>query len=80
MVDRSGGVFECSGDVSVLEQRVVSENFLPAGARSQQIKHVLDLDAQASQARAAAALVRIDGDSAHFAHGFFFDAIRCKST
>ena len=78
MVARLGGVFECSGDVGVFEQRVVGENFLAAGARSPQIKHVLDPDAQASQAWAAAALVRIDGDFAHFAHGFFFNAICCE--
>ena len=43
-------VFECRGDISGLEQRIVFEDFLAAGPGRQQVEHILDADAQAAQA------------------------------
>src|SRR3984893_19129508 len=61
-------VFECRGNVSGFEQRVIFENFLAAGAGSQEVEHVLDADAQAPETGTPAALVRIDRYAAQFAH------------
>ena len=62
-------VFEGGGDVSRFQERIVAEDFLAAGARGQKIEHVFDPDAQATQARAVAALGGIDGYPVQFAHG-----------
>jgi hypothetical protein len=64
----SRGVFQSGGNVTGFEQRVVFENFLPGGPCGQQFEHVLDADAQASEARSPAALVGIDGYAVQFAH------------
>src|SRR5271165_3988474 len=60
--------FATRPDVGVFEQQIVSENFLAARARREQVENVLAPDSQAPQARAAAILVRIGGNSANFAH------------
>jgi hypothetical protein len=55
MIALSRRVFERGGNVSGFEQGVILENFLAAGAGSQEVEHVFDADAQASEAGTPAA-------------------------
>ena len=62
------GEFQSSGDVRRFKKRIVRENLVVRRARRQQVEHVLDADAQASNAGTPPALLRIDRDAMKFTH------------
>src|SRR5271154_7034362 len=68
MIALSRGVFERRCDIAGFQQRIVRENLFAGRARSQEIEHVLDANAQTPQAGPAAALVRIKRNALQFAH------------
>jgi hypothetical protein len=71
MVALACRIFKRGGNVPGFQQRVISEEFLAAGASGQQIEHVLDADAKTPQAGPSATLGWIDGDTMGFAHVSF---------
>lgn len=68
MIALTRGEFQHSGDVRRFKQRIVRQNLVVRRARRQQVEHVLDADAQASNAGAPAALLRVDRDAMKFTH------------
>lgn len=74
MVSLGGGELQAGPDVLGLQVWVVGENLRLADARRQKIQHVFDPDPHAANARAAAALIRVEGDAIHA------DKVRCLGT
>jgi len=68
MVALAGRVFKRGRNVAGFEHWIIFENLLASGACGQQVKHILDADAQAAQARAPAALIRVDRYAVSFTH------------
>ena len=64
MIALTRGEFQDSGDVRRFKQRIVRE--ISRCARRQQVEHVLDADAQASNAGAPPTLLRVDRDAKKF--------------
>jgi hypothetical protein len=63
------------GDVVSFEIRIVRENLLAAGTRSQEIEHVLHADAKTPNTRPATTDVRIHGNSFDRAHTSIVDRL-----
>ncbi len=66
MIALTRSKFQDSGDVRRFKQRIVRENLVVRCARRQQVEHVLDADAQASNAGAPPTLLRVDRDAKKF--------------
>ena len=62
-------VFNAGLDVLGLEIGIVGQDFRFRNPRRQEIEHILDADAHAPDAGAAAALLGIEGDSIRVVHG-----------
>ena len=63
MVALPGRKLERRGDVPRLEKWVIGYYLIAAGARSQEIKHILDADTQSANTGPTAAFASLDGDS-----------------
>ena len=68
MVDRCRRVDQAGANVLALEVREVPENLVGGGAAGEHFEDVGHADAQAADARPAAALTRVDGDALRVAH------------
>ena len=60
MVAQAGGVFERSRNVGILKDRIILEDLLTTGPGRQEIKNVLNADAQPPDAWPASALSWVD--------------------
>lgn len=65
MVELAAGVLEAGLNVFGLKVRQLLQNLFGGQSVSQQVQHVNDTDAHAPDARAAAALLRINRNSIH---------------
>lgn len=63
MIRLTGGVGDGRDNVFAFKKRVVAKDFFEGRAGGQQIKNVCDAHALAADARLAAALAGLDGDS-----------------
>src|SRR5579883_1486406 len=61
-------VLERRRNIFGFEQRIVSKNFLMAGAGGEQVEDVFDPDPQAAQTRTTATLLRVEGYAIDFGH------------
>jgi putative Holliday junction resolvase len=69
MVTLPGGVLKSRGDILGFKQRIIVQDFLLARPRHNQVKHVLDPDAETTQAWSPTALVGINRYAMGFSHG-----------
>jgi len=60
MIAQAGGVFERGRNVAILEDGIIRKNLLAAGTGRQEVKNVLNADAQPSDAWPASGLIRVD--------------------
>lgn len=65
------------GDVVRFQVRHLGENRLPRQALVQEVKHVRDPDAHATNARASTALLWVRGDAVEGVHGA---SLTCQET
>jgi hypothetical protein len=68
MVKITCGIGDADANVLRLKVWKVCEDFLLLGAASKHIKHILNTDAHPTNARASAALIRVDRNPLQFAH------------
>ena len=62
VIDLQGCVFDCCQDVFALQEWVVGKDFLKRSTGAEQLQNVNHANALAPNARASAALVRLDGN------------------
>jgi len=65
------GVLKSSGDVSVVQVRVVFVYLVAGGSGREQIEDVSDPNPKSAQTRAATPLFGVDGDPMQLAHTVF---------
>ena len=63
MATLARGVFECRGDVFVLEIGVIPQDIPPAGTSSKHVQNIRHADSEATNCRPAAAGFRVGGDT-----------------
>ena len=63
MIGLVSSVVEGGEDILALKKWVILQNFVERGARTEQLQNIGDTNAQAANARAAAAFAGFDGDA-----------------
>jgi len=58
-----GSVVKGGEDILALKKRVILENFVERGSRTEQLQNIGDTNAQAADTGAAAAFAGVNGDS-----------------